>query len=126
MSIVVLTDIIAMLRTPGIFSTVLNEGGPIAGKLAHFLSISPLKNRTFATKNLSPPVFNLGAKKLYFVKKLVDYKRMLSCFTYEFFFWKKTVNKFPKFYFKRRKKTKRTFILCVVLNIIKSSILFYM
>ena len=47
-SIVVLTDIIAILLTPGIFSPVLNDTGPIVS--------GAMKNRYFYTP---PSVFNL-------------------------------------------------------------------
>ena len=62
MSIVVLTDIIAILLTLDLCSAVKNDIGPIASKLAHFLfSVDPWKLVDRAAKNVSPLlVFNLG------------------------------------------------------------------
>ena len=59
---IVLTDIVAKHLTPGIFSYVLNDIGPIASKLAHFfyLLYALPGMRNFTTKNPSPPpVVNL-------------------------------------------------------------------
>ena len=56
-SIAVVIDIITRLLAPRLCLAVQNGIEPIASKRAHFkTSIDPLKNRIFASKNLSPPI----------------------------------------------------------------------